>query len=62
MNQRRLDQLIVQSRRRHKAKMERLRKNFLGKRAEDGSNTNRERDDYRGDGGGEEREITGGVQ
>ena len=35
MNQRRLDQLIVQSRRRHRSKMERLVKNFLGKRAED---------------------------
>ena len=35
MNQRRRDQLIVQARRRHKAKMERLNKNFLGKRAED---------------------------
>ncbi len=35
-SQRRLDQLIVQSRRRHKAKMERLYKNYLGKRAEDG--------------------------
>ena len=34
MNQRRLDQLIVQARRRKKARMERLYKNYLGKRAE----------------------------
>lgn len=37
MNQRRLDQLIVQARRRHKKKMDRLYRNYLGKRAEDGS-------------------------
>ena len=35
MNQRRLDQLIVQSKRRHKAKMKRLYDKFLGKRAEE---------------------------
>ena len=34
MTQKRLDQLIVAARRRHKAKMERLRLAFLGKRAE----------------------------
>lgn len=34
MNQKRMDQLIVQAKRRHRAKMERLRVAFLGKRAE----------------------------
>jgi len=53
VNQRRLDQLIVQSKRRHKAKMENLYKNFLGKRAEDGTDSRRRRENR--DGGGEER-------
>ena len=34
MTQKRLDQLIVQARRRHKAKMEKLSLAFLGKRAD----------------------------
>ncbi len=34
MNQRRMDQLIVQAKRRHKKKMEKLSLAFLGKRAE----------------------------
>jgi len=35
VSQKRLDQLIVQSKRRHKAKMERLNLAFLAKRAEE---------------------------
>lgn len=34
MTQKRMDQLIVQAKRRHKAKMEKLGLAFLGKRAE----------------------------
>ncbi len=34
LTQKRLDQIIVQSKRRHKAKMKRLSLAFLGKRAE----------------------------